>query len=276
MIKKNGEEIFFEGTFTKFLSTEERVPRYDYNQLTYKLTLSNKDVFLPEAVYSHKNNYGFLKDIDDKNSITDVAFYAMPEDRKVDGMIPIYQSKKRQLSLKGKQPLFYGFPINMDTNRKFLGTWEVQIIFAPFENSFNVELKKENGKLIALTNKEKFKITNPRIENEKLYLTLIHPEGTYELQATAVNGILYGNWTRNDHNGTWAANEISKKWWGQYTNSVTDLFEFKSKDNKNFYYSTNSIPKSGYLKSDFPICKVWKNPSNQFLADFEIENVNIH
>ena len=276
MIKKNGEEIFFEGTFTKFLSTEERVPRYDYNQLTYKLTLSNKDVFLPEAIYSHKNHYRFLKDIDDKNSITDVAFYAMPEDRKVDGMIPIYQSKKRQLSLKGKQPLFYGFPINMDTNRKFLGTWEVQIIFAPFENSFNVELKKENGKLIALTNKEKFKITNPRIENDKLYLTLNHPEGTYELQATAVNGVLYGNWTRNDHSGSWAANELSKKWWGQYTDSVTDLFEFKSKDNKNFYYNTNPVSKEGFIKSDLPICKVWKNPSSQFLADFEIENVNIH
>lgn len=274
--QKNGEEIFFEGTFTKFLSSEERVPRYDYNQLTYKLTLSNKDVFLPEAVYSHNRNFGFLKDIDDKNTISDVAFYAMPEDRKVDGMIPIYQNKKGQMSLKGKQPLFYGFPLDMDTDLKFLGTWETQIIFAPFENSFNLELKKENGKLIAISNKEKFKIANPRIENNKLYFTLNHPEGTYELQATAVNGILYGNWTRDDHHGTWAANELTKKWWGQYTNVLVDLYVFKNKNTKDIYYSTDSIPKTGYIKFDLPICKVWRNPSNQLLVDFETKHVKSH
>lgn len=271
--QNNGEDIFFEGTFTKFLSEEERVPRYDYNQLTYKLSLSNKDVFLPEAVYKNNNGYGFLKNVDDKNSITEIGFYAMPADRKVVGMIPIYQSKEWQLSLKGSSPLFYGFPVDIDTNLKFLGTWEVQIIFAPFENSFNMELKKENGNLVVITNKGKFKIKNPRFENDKIYLTLNHPEGTYELEATALNGVLYGTWTKDDHHGTWKANELTKKWWAQHTNALMDLFEFKNKTNNKFYYSTNSIPKAGYIKSDVPICKVWKNPSSQLLVDFETKVV---
>ncbi len=273
--QNNGEDIFFEGTFTKFLSAEERVPRYDYNQITYKLSLSNKDVFLPEAIYSTNDGYGFLNDID-TSSIKDIGFFALPADRKVDGMIPIYQNKKGQLSTQGKQPLFFGFPIEMDTSLKFSGTWEVQIIFAPFENSFNVELKKENGKFVASTNKEKFKITNPRVENEKLYLTLKHPEGTYELQATALNGILYGTWIKDKHSGTWTANTLIKKWWGQYTNALVDLFEFKNKTNNGFYYSTDSKPRSGYVKSDVPMCKVWKNPSTQLLVDFETRVVKTY
>lgn len=272
--QNNGEDIFFEGTFTKFLSKEERVPRYDYNQLTYKLSLSNKDVFLPEPLYRTNERYGFLKDIDNKSSIEEIDFYAMQVDRKIDGMIPIYQSKNGQLSLKGTEPLFFGFPVDMDTDLQFLGTWEAQIIFAPFENSFNIELKKENGNFIASSNKEKFKITNPRVQNDTLYLTLNHPEGTYELKATALNGILNGTWTKNDHTGTWKANELTTKWWGQYTTALVDLFEFKN--NNKTYYSTESLPKAGYVKSALPLCKVWKNPSSQLLGDFETKVVKTY
>jgi hypothetical protein len=267
--QNNGEDIFFEGTFTKFVSTAERVPRYDYNQITYKLTLSNEDVFLPEAVYQTNKGYSLLKDINDKNSVIDIGFYAMPKDRKVKGMIPIYQSKKGKLLTKGSSSVFYGFPSEIDTNLKFLGTWEVQIIFASFENSFNIELKKENENLVVISNKEKFKITNAKVENDKLYLTLIHPEGTYELEAKVLNGIMNGTWTRNGLNGTWTANDLTEKWWGQFTNSLVDLFEFKNSTNTKFYYSTAIIPKSGYVKSDVSICRVWKNPSSQFLVDFK-------
>jgi hypothetical protein len=274
--QKEGEDIFFEGTFTKFLSLEERVPFYDYNQLTYKLSLSNKDVFLPEAVYKKNDGYSFLKNIEDKKSIEGIGFYAMPPNRQVEGMVPIYQGRKGQLSLSGKSPLFYGFPLSSDSDLKFLGTWEAQIIFAPFENSFNIELKKENGSLLVLTNKLKFKITNQRIENNTLFLTLDHPEGTYELEATVLNGTLDGKWKKGEYNGTWKANELTKKWWGQYTNSVVDLYEFKHKTNNNFYYGIDSIPKQGYIKSDIPLIKVWKNPSNQLLVDFETKNVKAY
>jgi len=274
--QKNGEDIFFEGTFTKFLSPEERVPRYDYNQLTYKLSLSNEDVFLPEPVYKNTEGYGFLKDVDDKNSISDVGFYAMPSKRNVDGMVAVYQNENKELSLKGVDPLFYGFPLEQDTSLKFTGTWEVQIIFAPFENSFNVNLKKEKGRFVATTNKDKFKITNPRVENDILYLTLNHPEGTYELETTVLNGVINGTWTKGEHKGTWAANELTKKWWGQYTNALDDLYEFKNKTTKDIYYSVNSNPKAGYVKSEFPICKVWRNPSNQLLADFNTKVVDLY
>jgi len=274
--QKNGEDIFFEGTFTKFLSSEERVPRYDYNQLTYKLSLNNNDVFLPEAVYKKTHGYGLLKNVNSTKSISEIGFYAMSPNRTVEGMIPIFQSEKGQLSLKGTLPIFYGFPFDMDSELKFLGTWEAQIIFAPFENSFNIELKRDNGSLVALTNKEKFKITNPRIENDTLHLTLNHPEGIYKLEATTLNGTLNGKWTKEDYNGSWKANELTKKWWGKYTNSLVDLYEFKNKTKNEFYYSINSIPKIGYLKSDLPICKVWKNPSSQLLLDFETKNVKSH
>ncbi len=93
------------------------------------------------------------------------------------------------------------------------------------------------------------------------------------MEATVLHVILYGTWTKDEHKGTWKANELTKKWWGQYTNALVDLFEFKNNANNKYYYSTDSNPKTNFIKSDLPVCKVWKNPSSQFLIDFETKVV---
>ena len=35
--KENGRFIYFEGTYTKFIGPDPQVPRYDYNQVMYRL-----------------------------------------------------------------------------------------------------------------------------------------------------------------------------------------------------------------------------------------------
>ncbi len=48
----NGRVIYFEGTFTRtFSGNKDPVPRYDYNQIMYKLDLSDPRLNLPRAVY---------------------------------------------------------------------------------------------------------------------------------------------------------------------------------------------------------------------------------
>ena len=50
--KENGRVIFFEGTYTSgFTSNPNPTPRYDYNQIMYKLDLCDPRLALPVAVY---------------------------------------------------------------------------------------------------------------------------------------------------------------------------------------------------------------------------------
>ena len=50
--RENGRVIFFEGTYTHtFSGTAEPTPRYEYNQIMYRLNLSDPRLALPVAIY---------------------------------------------------------------------------------------------------------------------------------------------------------------------------------------------------------------------------------
>lgn len=50
--QQDGRVIFFEGTYThSFSGNNEQTPRYDYNQIMYKLTLTDPRLALPVAIY---------------------------------------------------------------------------------------------------------------------------------------------------------------------------------------------------------------------------------
>src|SRR5262249_13521401 len=50
--QENGRIIFFEGTYTTtFSGNDDPTPRYDYNQVMYRLDLSDQQLALPVAIY---------------------------------------------------------------------------------------------------------------------------------------------------------------------------------------------------------------------------------
>ena len=54
--QEGGRLIFFEGTYTHtFSGNEHRTPRYDYNQIMYRLDLADERLALPVAVYDTWN-----------------------------------------------------------------------------------------------------------------------------------------------------------------------------------------------------------------------------
>lgn len=72
--KDGGRVIFFEGTYTHtFSSSPFPTPRYDYNQIMYKLDLADPRLALPAAVYSRSgvSDFGFSADEGD------IAFFAL-------------------------------------------------------------------------------------------------------------------------------------------------------------------------------------------------------
>jgi hypothetical protein len=106
----NGRRIYFEGTYSFTFSGEasDATPRYDYNQIMYRLALDDPRLFLPSAVYQSRDEDGqieyFLYDGLQKQSslemVESIPFFAMEPDRAYDGLIPIFAEKRK---VKGKQ-----------------------------------------------------------------------------------------------------------------------------------------------------------------------------
>ena len=92
--QEGGREIFFEGTYTTFMTKiEVPTPRYNYNQIMYKLDLSDPRLVLPVPVYRR----GAADDISrlttrqllaEGEVPTQIAFFA--PDRAKPGVVPVY------------------------------------------------------------------------------------------------------------------------------------------------------------------------------------------
>ena len=107
--EQNGRLIYFEGTYTNsFSGNPEQTPRYNYNQIMYRLDLSDSLLYLPAPVYlinNGKQEYIYLQremvdSLDAWSLIEDIPFFAFPANRKLKGMVPVF----------AEDPLFYGLP----------------------------------------------------------------------------------------------------------------------------------------------------------------------
>lgn len=92
--KENGRIIYFEGTYTTtFSGNPNPTPRYDYNQVMYRLDLSDRRLALPVAIYEIPGGRGTIRLVARQGlSPTDryrVAFFA--PDRPGIGTVPVYE-----------------------------------------------------------------------------------------------------------------------------------------------------------------------------------------
>ena len=95
-----GRTIYFEGTYTHTFSgsPENATPRYDYNQIMYRLSLDDPRLVLPAPVYQVRDeqdatNYlmgDAVARAEKWDSVESVAFYAVEPNRAADGLVPIY------------------------------------------------------------------------------------------------------------------------------------------------------------------------------------------
>ena len=121
-----GRLIYFEGTYTAaFSAAKQKTPRYDYNQIMYRLALDDARLNLPVPVYRVKGAGGATcyltrEGIEREqlwNQIEDVAFFALAPGRGRGGMIPIFEQKEagqvvlRDTPSPGRtQPIFFALP----------------------------------------------------------------------------------------------------------------------------------------------------------------------
>ncbi len=96
--RENGRVIFFEGTYTHtFSGNTEQTPRYDYNQIMYRLDLADERLALPVPVYRTGQSNAEAQGLQIRTSADSVpardrvAFFAL--DRKTSATIPVYSRK---------------------------------------------------------------------------------------------------------------------------------------------------------------------------------------
>ena len=135
-----GRLIYFEGTYSHTFSGEpaNATPRYDYNQIMYRLSLDDRRLFLPVAVYPLRDRTGQVEylmreEIDSDNKwefVEENPFFAISPDRVYPGLIPVYASHIKtekgaatilqagSPSRAGDKPLFYAIAADDDAQNK--------------------------------------------------------------------------------------------------------------------------------------------------------------
>lgn len=94
--KAGGRSLVFEGTYTHtFSGNKDATPRYDYNQIMYRLDLDDPRLYLPVAVYTRNDGRFTLgTDRDDREgdaSARSLAFFA--RERPGEKTVPVYAGK---------------------------------------------------------------------------------------------------------------------------------------------------------------------------------------
>ncbi|MHC4094726.1 MAG: hypothetical protein ACYSU3_01585 [Planctomycetota bacterium] len=186
----SGRVLFFEGTYSHTFSgpAETATPRYDYNQIMYRLNVDDPRLALPVAVYQIRDKRDrrdyLLRDGVEKGRkwdlVESIPFYAIEPARAYEGLIGIYvhniPDKNRQMpSLAVKSP-------------------------------------------------------NP---SAKPFFYALPPTNT-----------------------------------GKENSSVVSLYEYRHADTQQRLYSIQSrLDKKGWTRTENPLCRVWKAPSDPLLLD---------
>lgn len=95
-----GRVIYFEGTYTaSFSAAKIKTPRYDYNQVMYRLLLDDARLNLPVAIYRVAQPKGPIRYLPREKipneswasgQVNDLAFFALSPERGQGGAIPIF------------------------------------------------------------------------------------------------------------------------------------------------------------------------------------------
>ncbi len=103
--QENGKIIYLEGTYTNFFSGNPiNTPKYDYNQIMYRLDLGDERLVLPQPVYHVKNGQGkhfyMMRDAVDSlhlwDAVSDIPFFAVPPGRHADSLVPVYATQTKK------------------------------------------------------------------------------------------------------------------------------------------------------------------------------------
>jgi hypothetical protein len=123
--QEGGRIIYFEGTYTAaFSDAPSKTPRYDYNQIMYRLRLDDPRLCLPVPVYrvteqDGTSRYLLREGVDAEQAwprVQAIPFFAVAPRNFRTGLIPVYSvtagngTRFQTIPSPGLKPLFYALP----------------------------------------------------------------------------------------------------------------------------------------------------------------------
>ncbi|PYJ83358.1 MAG: hypothetical protein DME22_15950 [Verrucomicrobia bacterium] len=282
-----GRLIYFEGTYTaSFSDAKEKTPRYDYNQVMYRLALDDSRLNLPLPVYRVKSAEGRLsylvrEDVEANQAweqIEQVAFFAIPPNRGRGGMIPVFASTEdgnvvlRDTPTSGEaRPIFFALPPRRSSAGDSLdGTWECELKASDGgEFAVTLELKAE-GESVSGKASDDIVIRGGSFKEGTLRLDVLHEKKAYDFSAALGGGKLSGHWKRGDGalSGTWSATRLDSTPPEERSAAVVPLYEYRNaRDSRQIYSTEPNIENKTLKRSLEPICRVWKSPMSALILD---------
>jgi hypothetical protein len=287
--QEDGRLIYFEGTYTEsFSGNPVPTPRYNYNQIMYRLNLNDPRLFLPTPVYRVKDmksasRYLLREEIESLNcwkQIQEVPFFGLSPERDIDGSIPVFAVKEKgkvRLTIKtpGKtvKPLFWGLPDTESTTITPNGQWECMAdIF-----SLNMELRVVGSTISGTINNESLVVKRGTIRKDsvELHIDDTKEHKSYVVKAMLTSGNLRGEYREinGEDKGVFTGKQVNTA--RQLMNSpmLVPLYEFE--DPLGAYSYSVKSEQEGYKRAERPVCLVWKNPSSLLTLDFEARHLPI-
>ena len=291
--RDHGRVIYLEGTYSNFFSgSPDKTPRYDYNQIMYRLTLDTPKLSLPVPVYLVKGLDGAARYLlreelgsnDSWDKIREIPFFAVPRNRQREGLIPIFATIEKgevalhsQLTPGNSQPVFYALPATPVTNESLMGSWHGKLKSQDgSEFPVALELRLEGDQVTGTAGQGS--ITRGTFKDGKLEVEVKDDESTYSLLANLKQGKLTGNWKEptTKEAGTWEAERVSPFQREATSPAVVPLYEYRDiKLGARFYSTRADLETKTIKRAAQPVCRVWRNPMSLLILDRQARPVSM-
>lgn len=289
--QEGGRAIYFEGTYTaSFSGARSKTPRYDYNQIMYRLRLDDPRLSLPAPVYRVRAPDGHRRwlmreGIEAERTweqIEEVAFFALPPARSRQGFIPIFADAaesggrwQTNPPTAGSEPLFLALPIQDSGPARTLdGLWEYRSkTEGGGELTFSLEMKWREDH-VALRSENQAMTGSGTYRERALELNLTNGPTAYTLIGRMRDRELAGTWRRTDDReaGTWSAKRTAHPGI-EDSPDIVPLYPHRD-INGRLVYSTTADPADDTSPGTAaPLCRVWRNPAPTLMIDFDAQPV---
>lgn len=291
--QENGRLIYFEATYTDFLSnTPVKTPRYDYNQIMYRLALDDPRLFLPAPVYRVAGADGLMRyllreDVESRNewqNIQEISFFALPPDRQRERLIPVFVTSGERgmvLTLEppaGRtipQPLFYALPAReLEPAQTLAGTWNCKARdLDGSEFPFTLELNVDRGIVRGRLNQDE--IAEGTFREDHVEFQIKSGDDTYRVVGRLDGGKLAGDWQeiKSGKGGTWVGTVDQSGMAWKKSPDITPLYEYRFADGSRIYSTESEMPNQQLQRTADPICRVWRNPASLLILDRDAKPV---
>ncbi len=285
-----GRVIYFEGTYTaSFSGAPVKTPRYDYNQILYRLDLADPRLALPAPVYRLRSadggaRYHLRETVDGRGEwdrIEEVAFFAVPPGRRESGLVPVFArdgARGTTLHLHGRPseaPAFLALPA-VETPREALpGAWRCEARTDDGGSfAFDLELSVSGENVTGRLNDAPDSVRGT-LRSERLTLELESDGVPFVLEATYAQDRLRGEWNRADstEKGSWSAERVDCGTKDAQAPLVVPLYEYRHRDGSRLFATTPDLSRPGLTRSTAPLCRVWRNPMPVLVLDREARPV---